>query len=244
MNNGLYAACAGLLARTQALDLAANNLANANTGGYKALVPSFGSVLAGTSAVRNATLQSVSEFGVLSHSRLDLEQGPLERTGNDLDFALQSSGYFALEGPAGARLYTRSGAFHVNARGQLATSDGSLVMGAQGPVLLLPGKLAVSSDGTISVDGALAGQLAVVDFAPGTELTPQGAAAFSAPAGSERPADAPKLVQGALEGSNVDPVSAAVGLVALQRNMGLLQQALTSFHSEFNRIAAQELSRV
>ena len=52
------------------------------------------------------------------------------------------------------------------------------------------------------------------------------------------------IVQGALEGSNVNAISAAVGLVTLQRNMGLLQQALTAFHSEFNRIAAQELPRI
>jgi len=244
MNTGLYAACAGLLARTQALDLAANNLANVNTGGYRAQVPSFGSVLAGTSTIRNAAFQSASEFGVLSQSRLDLQQGPLDRTGNDLDFALQGSGYFALQSRQGERLYTRSGAFRVNEKGQLATADGSLVLGPQGPILLPPGKLAVSANGTISVDGVLSGELLVVDFAPGTQLTPQGAAAFSAPAGTEHPGDNPKVVQGSLEGSNVNPISAAVGLVALQRNMGLLQQALTAFHSEFNRIAAQELSRI
>jgi flagellar basal-body rod protein FlgF len=94
------------------------------------------------------------------------------------------------------------------------------------------------------VDGAVAGQLRVVDFPSGTEMTPQGAATFSAPAGTERPSSAVDVVQGALEGSNVNAVSAAVDLVALQRNMGLLQQALTVFHSEFNRIAAQELSRI
>lgn len=244
MNTGLYAACAGLLARTQALDLAANNLANVNTGGYKAQVPSFGSVLAGTGTLRNAAFQPVSEFGVLSQSRIDSLQGPLDRTGNDLDFAIQGNGYFALQNPQGGRLYTRSGAFHVDAKGQLSTADGSLVLGTQGPILLPPGKLAVSANGTISVDGALSGQLLVVDFAPGTQMTPQGAATFSAPAGSERPGEDPNVVQGALEGSNVNAVSAAVGLVALQRNMGLLQQALTAFHSEFNRIAAQELSRI
>lgn len=244
MNNGLYAACAGLLARTQALDLAANNLANANTGGFKGQVPRFASLLAGTGNVSNAALRAVNEFGALADSRLDLQQGPIEQTGNDLDFAIQGSGYFALQNPQGGRLYTRNGAFHVNRQGQLTAADGSLVLGAQGPVLLPPGKVAVSASGTISVDGAVAGQLQVVDFPPPTELTPQGAATFSAPAGTERPSNSIDVVQGALEGSNVNAISAAVGLVALQRNMGLLQQALTVFHSEFNRIAAQDLSRI
>ena len=246
MNNGLYAACAGLLARTQALDLAANNLANVNTEGYKGQVPRFASVLAGTGSANlsNASLRAVNEFGVLGESRLDQQQGPIEQTGNDLDLALQGSGYFAVQGPQGGRLYTRNGAFHVDRQGPLTTGDGSLVLGAQGPVLLPPGKISVSSGGTLSVDGAVAGQLRVVDFPPGTELTPQGAAAFSADVAAERPAASVDVVQGALEGSNVNAVNAAVGLVALQRNMGLMQQALTVFHSEFNRIAAQELSRI
>ncbi len=244
MNTGLYAACAGLLARTQALDLAANNLANVNTGGYKGQVPSFASLVAGSGGLSNTALRSVNQFGVLGESRLDLQQGPVEHTGNDLDFAIQGSGYFALQNPQGGRLYTRNGAFHVNQQGQLAAADGSLVLAAQGPILLPPGKVAVSAGGIISVDGAVTGQLLVADFPTSADLTPQGAATFSAPAGTERASDTPNVVQGALEGSNVNAVSAAVGLVALQRNMGLLQQALTSFHSEFNRIAAQELSRI
>ena len=244
MNTGLYAACAGLLARTQALDLAANNLANVNTGGYRGQVPSFGSLMAGGGNLSNASLGAVNEFGVLTESRLDLQQGPVDRTGNDLDFALQGSGYFALQSPQGGRLYTRNGEFHINAKGQLATADGGLVLGTQGPILLPPGKLAVSANGTISVDGAVTGQLLVVDFPSSAPLTPEGAATYSASPGTERSSPAPNVVQGALEGSNVNAVSAAVGLVALQRNMGLLQQALTAFHSEFNRIAAQELSRI
>lgn len=244
MNNGLYAACAGLLAKTQALDLAANNLANVNTGGYKGQVPHFASLMANSGVVSNAALRAVSEFGVLDESRLDLQQGPIDQTNNDLDLAIQGSGYFALQNPQGGRLYTRNGAFHVNRQGQMTAADGSLVLGTGGPILLPPGKISISSGGTISVDGAVAGQLSVVDFPAATQLTPQGAATFSAPAGTERTSNSVDVVQGALEGSNVNAISAAVGLVALQRNMGLLQQALTVFHSELNRIAAQDLSRI
>lgn len=244
MNSGLYAACAGLLARTQALDLAANNLANVNTGGYRSQVPSFRSLLAGEGGTSNASWQAVNEYGVLGQSHLDAQQGPVERTGNDLDFALQGSGYFVLRTAQGGRLYTRDGAFHLSNQGQLVSSNGSLVLGTQGPIVLPPGKLAVSADGTISVDGALAGQLLVVDFPSNTDITPEGAATYSAAPGSERPSAGADVVQGALEGSNVNAVSAAVGLVVLQRNADILQQALTAFHSEFNRIAAQDLSRI
>lgn len=245
MNSGLYAACAGLLARTQALDLAANNLANANTNGYKAENPTFRSVLANTSdnnPIADGLSEAVNDFGVLGDSRTDLRQGALEQTGSDLDFALQGDGWFAVQGGGGS-LYTRNGNFHVDRSGRMVAADGNVVMGAQGPILVPPGKLSVSSNGTISVDGALAGQLQVVQFAAGTTLTPSGGSYFSAPAGSTRSSQA-KIVQGALEGSNVNGVSAAVELVALQRHADLLQQALTAFHSNFNRIAAQDLPRI
>jgi len=244
MDSGLYAACAGLVARTQALDLAANNLANVNTNGYKALLPTFQSVLANASSstVSNPIAQAVNDYGVLGDSRTDLGQGSLEHTGSDFDFALQGDGWFALQNGSG-KLYTRNGNFHVDRNGRLATADGIPVLGTQGPITIPPGKLSVSGDGTISVDGALAGQLQIEKFAPGTESTPSGSSYFSAPSGSARSSNA-QVTQGSLENSNVSPVSAAVDLVTLQRHADLLQQALTTIHSNFNRIAAQTLPQI
>jgi len=242
MNSGLYAACAGLVAQSQALDLAANNLANINTTGYKGQFPSFHSLLASADAVSNPVAQAVNDFGVLGDSRTSLVQGNLERTANDLDFALEGDGWFAVQASSG-RLYTRNGSFHVDTTGRLVTTEGNPVLGAEGPVTIPTGKLSVSANGTISVDGALAGQLRIVDFPSGTALTAEGGSYFSAPAGSERAGTA-QVVQGALENSNVNGISAAVGLVSLQRRADMLQQALTAFHSNFNRIAAQDLSRI
>ncbi len=242
MDSGLYAACAGLVARTQALDLAANNLANTGTDGYKGEVATFRSVLANASAASNPVAQAVNDYGVLGDSRTDFVQGTLERTGSDFDFALQGQGWFVVQ--AGKQqIYTRNGNFHVDRNGNLATADGNPVLGTQGPIAIPPGKLSVSGNGTISVDGALAGQLKIVGFASGTALTPIGASYFSAPAKSEAASHA-GLVQGSLENSNVNAVSAAVDLVTLQRHADLLQQALTTFHSNFNRIAAQDLPKI
>jgi len=244
MNSGLYAACAGLVARSQALEVAAHNLANLNTSGYKAQLPTFRSVLAAASdgSQLNLINAAVNNFGVLSGSRADLSQGSLEPTGSDLDFAIQGDGWFEVQTGSG-RLFTRNGNFHVDSNGHLVTGDGNVVAGAQGPITIPPGKLSVSSDGTISVDGALAGQLTVVTFAPGTPLTPVGSSYFAAAAGSERPGSG-RIVQGALEGSNVNAVMAAVSLVELQRRADFLQQALTQFHTGFNRIAAEDLARL
>jgi flagellar basal-body rod protein FlgF/flagellar basal-body rod protein FlgG len=226
------------------LELAANNLANINTSGYKAQLPSFHSLLATANehGGSNTLSEAVNDFGVLGESRTNLAQGSLEHTGSDLDFAIQGEGWFVVQGGAG-RLYTRNGNFHVDRNGHLAAANGDLVMGAEGPILVPPGKLSISNDGTISVDGALAGQLRIVSLATGAAVTAAGGANFSAPAGSEKPSSG-SIVQGSLEGSNVNGVTAAVELVALQRHADMLQQALTSFHSNFNRIAAQDLSRI
>ncbi len=242
MNSGLYAACAGLVARTQALDLAANNLANLNTNGFKAQAPTFRSLLAGSDLPQNKIVEAVNNFGVTGDNRTDLQQGSLEATGSDTDFAIEGSGFFVVQTGAG-RAYTRDGNFHVDQHGQLATASGDAVLGNQGPILVPEGKLSVSKDGTISVDGALAGQLKLVTL-PAASPRASGNSQFVAPVGDERPAPAASIVQGSLEGSNVNAISAAVGLVALQRNADMLQRALTTFHSDFNRIAAQDLSRV
>jgi len=244
MDSGLYAACAGLVARTQALDLAANNLANVNTTGYKAQLPTFQSVLANaTSSVASSPIaRAVNDYGVLGDSRTNPLQGTLDHTGSDLDFALQGDGWFAVQS-GNKRLYTRNGNFHVDRNGRLVTADGMQVLGTQGPITVPPGKLFVSGNGTISVDGALAGQLQLVGFAAGSSLTPAGSSYFSAPSGSEASSTA-RVEQGSLENSNVSPILAAVDLVSLQRHADLLQQALTAIHSNFNRIAAQNLPQI
>lgn len=244
MNTGLYAACAGLVARTQALDVAAHNLANVNTSGYKAQVPTFRSQLieATGNVASDAVAQAIDSFGVLGGERTDMAQGTVEHTGSDFDFALQGDGFFVVQS-GNERLYTRNGNFHVDRQNHLVTADGKPVIGAQGPIFVPPGKLSVSANGTLSVTGAVAGQLKVVQFADATALTAQGNSYFSATTGSERPGHA-TIVQGALEGSNVNGLAAGIGLVALQRNAEFLQQALTVFHSNLNRIAAQDLSRI
>ena len=159
MDSGYYAACAGLAAQTQALDLVAHNLANLSTTGYRGQQTTFRSLLAGKGAISGNPLNvAVNNFGVLSGSRLDLTSGSLVPTGNPLDVGVAGSGFFTVQSAQGI-LYTRDGSFHLTSAGQLVTSQGNAVLGAQGPVTLPNGKVAISSDGTISVDGAVVDQL-------------------------------------------------------------------------------------
>jgi flagellar basal-body rod protein FlgF len=242
MDSGYYAACTGLAARTQALDLAANNLANTSTRGYKAQLPVFQSLLSQPEGGAGLE-QAVNNFGVLAGTRLDHSAGTLETTGNDFDLALEGNAYFAVNTPAGV-LYTRNGSLQLSGSGELLTAQGDPVLGEQGPIRLPNGKLTVAPDGSLSVDGALAGKLRVVEFAPGTPLESVGSSYYSAAGASARPAQEYRVRQGVLEASNVSPMSGAVDLIEIQRQFEALQRVFTTFDTELNRTAAQDLPRV
>jgi flagellar basal-body rod protein FlgF len=244
MDSGLYAACTALMARSEALDLVANNLANASTSGYRAQHNTFRSLLASSSGKPLSVLnEATNDYGVLGGSRVDLSQGGMERTGNELDFGIEGSGFFVVQTPAG-RVFTRNGSFQVSRQGQLITSSGDPVMGDTGAIQVIGGPVSVSSDGTISVNGAAAGKLKLVEFPAGTPLQSIGSAYYSAPSGLDTAATNAHVHQGMLEASNVNAVQSAVELVTLQRYAELMQRALSTFHKDFDKTAADELPRV
>jgi len=244
MDSGYYAACAGLAAQLQALDLVANNLANLGTAGYRGEQATFRSLLAGGGSVSwNPINAAVNDFGVLSGSRVDLASGALTATGNPLDLAVAGKGFFMVQSPGGV-LYTRNGSFHRTSAGQFVTAQGDPVLGMQGVINLPDGAAAVSSDGTISVDGAVIAQLRLAEFSPDTPLTPAGDALYSAPKGAALPAASSSVRQGMVEQSNVSPVAATVELITIQRHAEMMQRALTLFDSQLNQTAAQDLPRV
>jgi flagellar basal-body rod protein FlgF len=244
LNSGYYAACAGLKAQTESLDLLSNNLANINTTGYRGQQATFRAMLVSASRVHSGELnRAINDFGVLEGSRVNLAAGSLEETANPLDVAIEGNAFFAAQTKAGV-LYTRNGRFQVSASGQLVTAEGDPVLGEKGPVLVPSGSVAISSDGTLSVAGAVVGKLRLVEFAPGASLTSAGTGYYAAPSDSALAKTSSYVRQGFLESSNVNPVAATVGLIGLQRHAEMLQRALSVFHSEFNRIAASDLPRI
>jgi flagellar basal-body rod protein FlgF len=244
MDSGYYAACTALVSRTEALDTIANNLANASTVGYRAQHNVFSSVLQDASNASQSPLsQAMNNFGILSGTTLDQSQGALQKTGNNLDLAIQGSGYFVVQTPNGP-MYTRNGGFQVSSKGQLITNSGDPVMGANGPISVPPGEVSISADGTISSKGAVAGKLKVVDFAPGTTLTSAGETYYSAPPKTEIPAADSTVKQGMLESSNVNPVTSMVELITAQRSAEMMQRALSMFNSEMDKTATQDLPKI
>ena len=117
---------------------------------------------------------AINNFGLIRwRAHHDLSAGSLQTTGNDTDLAIDGEGFFSVQTKAGVR-YTRDGSFRLNAQRQLVDSQGDGLLGEQGPITLPDGKLNISDDGTVSVDGAIVDKLQVVDFPPGTPIDRSG----------------------------------------------------------------------
>jgi flagellar basal-body rod protein FlgF len=244
MSSGYYAACAGLMSRTTALDTIANNLANVSTVGFRASHNIFSSLLATTSDSSLSVLnQDANEYGLLSGTQLDTSQGALVRTGNDLDLAMEGPGYFAVQTATGT-VYTRGGNFRVSPQGQLITAAGDPVMGDSGPISIVGEPVSISTDGTISANDAIAGRLKLVEFPSTVALQSAGGAYYTAPAGAAVAAANSQVRQGTLESSNVNPVTGIVELITAQREVETMRRALTMFSTEIDKTAAQDLPRV
>jgi flagellar basal-body rod protein FlgF/flagellar basal-body rod protein FlgG len=244
MNSGFYSAFSGFAARMDALDLVANNLANANTVGFKSQHEFYRSFAAWLQPSLTTPINdAVNHYGVLGGARVDFSPSSLEPTGNDTDVALEGPGFFTIQTKNGLR-YTRAGNFSLNTQRQLITAQGDLVQGDQGPIQIPDGKLAISPDGTLSVDGTLVAKLKIAEFAPNAQLTPQGNTYFIAPQGAAKPATDVNVRQGNLESSNSDPVRSTVALIELQRTAQLMEKALSIFHNEFNKVAATQIPQV
>lgn len=245
MDSGLYAACAGLMARSASLDTIASNLANASSSGFRGQRNIFGTVLAEAKhhGKMSALNQVTNSYGVLSGTDMDQTQGTLTRTGNDLDAALEGPGYFKVQTPTGVA-YTRNGSFQVSSTGLLTTASGDAVLGQNGPIRLARGAVTIGADGTVSSGGAITGKLMVVDFSPSTTVSSRGGSYYTAPADGERVATATNIRQGSVENSNVSPIDGVVSLITAQRSAESMRHVLSMLDSEMDKTAAGDLARV
>jgi flagellar basal-body rod protein FlgF len=244
MDSGYYAAYSALLARTEAMDAASSNLANANTNGYRAQREYFRDAIAGAGAGDSLLNGAVNRYGVLGGDQVDLGQGALVKTGNSTDVAIQGQGFFAVQTAHGER-YTRDGSFQRTKDGTLVDSAGNPVLDtAHKPIAMPNGTIAVGTDGAVSVDGGVVGQLGVF-VAPAADLVPEGANeyAISDPK-SLRPSNTYSVAQGELEGSNQDVVNGSLQLMLIQRQAEMMQKALSVFHNDLDRAASEDLPKV
>jgi flagellar basal-body rod protein FlgF len=235
-------AASGLRSRMESLDLLANNMANASTGGYKA-DREFYSLYAASEAQDSG---SSATMPVIEKPWIDLSQGALTPTGNPLDVALSGRGFFGVSGPNGP-LYTRNGDFHLSANGALVTADGYPVLGASGAPLTAQANLPIDikNDGTVQQNGQQIGQLDVADFTSTASLAKQGGNYFRVVDPTVKPA-APSgttVEQGKLEASNTGAAESAVRLVGIMRQFEMLQKAVM-IGNDMSKQAIEQVAKV
>lgn len=229
MDRLIYTAASAARALIQRQDGLTNNLANANTTGFRADQVVFRAVPVrgdGT-PTRVVSVEATAGF--------DTASGAIETTGRPLDVAIQGQGWLAVQAFDGTEAYTRGGSLQVNAEGQLVTSAGRPVAGEGGPLDIPPGTtVSIAADGTVSAKPAtgpaeMVGRLKLVN-PPANELRKGDDGLLRTITGEDVPPDAQvRLASGALEGSNVNVVEAMVGMIAAARQfdtqMKLLQNA-------------------
>jgi flagellar basal-body rod protein FlgF len=226
MENATYIALSSQMALQRQADVVANNLANLSTPAFKGEKMLFSQYLIRPPG--NGPLAYVQDSGTAR----DLRQGPITKTSNPLDLALQGPGYFAVQTPLGIR-YTRSGHFQLDAQNQVVTSQGYAVLSKDDQPLQVAQNvrdITVATDGTISVaqGGTTAqtkvGTLQVVDFAAPQTVIP-GANGLYVTDQAPQPATA-SVQQGMLEESNVQPVVELTRLLSVSRASGSIKSFL------------------
>ncbi len=238
MSQALWIAKTGLDAQQTRMAVISNNLANTNTVGFKRDRASFEDLLyqtvrqPGGATSEQTQLPSGLSTGTgvrVASTAKQFQQGNLAQTGNALDVAINGRGFFEVLLPDGSPAYTRDGSFQINAQGELVTNSGYPVQ----PGLQLPEgaqSVTIGADGTVSVqvagqaEAVQVGALTLSDFvnpaglqAKGENLYVETGASGPAQSGSPGSSGAGLLVQGALEGSNVNTVEELVSMIETQR---------------------------
>lgn len=234
-------AASGLRSRMESLDLLANNIANAETGGYK-IDREFYSIYSSAEASGADTFDP-SELPVIEKNYTDFSQGVLSPTSNPLDFAISGAGFFALDTPGGTS-YTRNGVFRASTSGTIINSDGYNVLDANGqPITLNPSlPVSVAQDGTVMQSGQTLGKMALVDFSPG-DLLKKGRTMFRTanPNVQSRPGTG-QILQGKTEASNVTTSESTVRLVNVMRQFEMLQKA-ANIAGEMDRKSISDVAK-
>ena len=227
MDRMIYTAMTGANAAQQRQQVLANNLANASTPGFRAELATFRAVpvRGDGSTTRVFALEATA-------GHLDTP-GPINPTGRSLDVAAKGDAYFAVQGLDGTEAYTRAGAFEVSADGTLVSAQGLPVLSDGGPLTVPAGaQVDIGEDGTVTArvpgqPGQALGRLKLVTPDDENRLRRGEDGLFRPVQGDTLNADATARVQsGALEGSNVNPIEAMVGMIAVARQFEVQMRML------------------
>jgi flagellar basal-body rod protein FlgF len=228
---GLYSAATGMNAAAEQHEVIARNLAHASVPGYRREVmvsQTFEAALnselpppSGHEAWGVETLDVVTDFG----------QGPLQRTEQPLDVAIDGQGFFTVMGPDDVPLYTRSGGFQRSETGELVTAEGFLVQGQGGPITIPPevplNEVTIGFDGGVRARRTEYGKLQIVEFVEPEKLRPVGSTMFASD-DLETQESTGRVIQGSRELSNVSAVEELIAMLVGMRHYEASQRALRS----------------
>jgi flagellar basal-body rod protein FlgF len=210
MISGIFNLIDGSMTQQLRFETIANNMANSNTNGFKKDIISFSEALE-----------------TQSNSSTDFSQGPIRFTGNELDAALSSKGFFKIETANGIR-YTRDGAFSVNAEGFLVTGNRDVVLGENGPISIEGGEVHIGRDGQVMVNNESVDKILVVDFDEPQLLRKEGFSYYSYQGeniGISTVPDA-EIQQKYLESSNVNPTQEIIEMIQTYRSFEAVEKGI------------------
>lgn len=258
MIRGLYTAISGMVTQEAKEDTITNNLANANTVGFKSdnlSIKGFNDVLlqnydkiSGGRNVRNA-IGSISLGSQIDSVNTDFTQGMINSTDKPTDFAIDGKGFFTVQrndGISNGQYYTRDGHFHINMNGVLVNDSGDTVVARNlqtnqlGPINVGSGKLACDANGNISIDGNQMYKLYTVDFNNYKNLTKVGDNLYQ---GSNPTENNAVVRQGSLEKSNVNIINAMSDMITTMRSFETDQKVVQSMDETLDK-AVNEVGSV
>lgn len=211
--NGMTRAASALAYWERRQEVAANNLANADTNGFRA---------------QRAFARALGDAVPVPETAMDTRAGALKQTGNPLDVALAGDGYFVVETAQGER-FTRSGSLRLDPASRLVDQNDNPILGETGPIVVPPGAISIDAAGGVRVDGKEIGRLRVETVAPGTEMAHE-AGTLLVPDPSRTPVEDPARAvrQGYLEDSNVNTLGSMVDMISIQRSYAAVQRTMTT----------------
>lgn len=249
MIRALYTSLSGMISKEAKMNSISNNLANANTIGYKSddlVLKSFDQVLLQNRGSKNGDAHVKNELGSLAlgveldETYTDYQQGTLENTDSEKDLAILGEGFFTVE-RNGNKFYTRDGSFNVDAQGYMVNGKGDYLLGNNGNrIFVANGKIDVKDNGLLTVDNGntkVSYNLDVVDFADKNTLVRNGDNLYSG--GNPTAATKYNVKQQALEKSNVNVVNGMVEMMSLYREFETNQKVVQTLDETLGKSVNQ-----
>ncbi len=242
MNIGVYQSAAALSALERWQDVVAQNVTSGQVAGYRKRTIDFSSIQMGERRPDPTLKNTDADPAMFPRTKLGINFSPGETqaTRGALDIALESEGFFEVQMEDGTRAYTRAGQMHLDSNRQLMSSaNHAMISTADSPITLNPtgGDILVSTDGSIVQGNATLGKFKVVNFPDTSKLMPVAGGAFVPVKGTEPvPVDAPRVLQGYVEASNVTPLREMVGLIMISRAYEANQKIISNTDQLLNRV--------